>query len=308
MDHLESMRIFCSVVDVGGFAAAAEKLKQSTSVVSRAVSQLETHLKTRLLQRTTRKLSLTESGRAFYERCSQVLSDIEELEFSVSKASSQPKGVLKITAPPDFAVNVLSKLLFKFSRNYPEVTFDLVLSEQVLDIVAEGVDVAVRLGSPGMHNLIAREIGNIRMLCAAAPQYLQDRPQLMTPQDLLSHQCLIHERAQMRDVWRFVDKDKHHEEVKVGGAIHSNHSEFLIEMAIQGAGVVCAPCYALSKYIERGALVQVLPDYAIQELPIYLVYATRKHLSAKVRVFLDFVIESFNAPPPKCAQQLGLMS
>lgn len=291
MDRLEAMRVFCTVVDTGSFAAAAERLGVSTSAVSRWVAQLESHLQARLLNRTTRRIGLTESGQAYYERCAQWLQELEAIESAVGEQSLNPQGTLRITTSVGFALNYLSPALAEARQRFPQLQFHVSLSGRVVDLVEEGFDLALRIGPVGSQHLVAREIGQTTLLHVASPDYLAAAPPLQAPADLAAHDCLLYEHDTDRGLWRFTGPDGQLHEARVSGTVQSDNSEFLMEMAARGQGVFSTPCYIARPHLEAGRVVRVLADYESERLPIYAVYPNRKHLSAKVRAFVAFFSE-----------------
>src|SRR4051812_13712672 len=189
VDRFVALTVFAKVVEQGSFARAAERLSLSTSAVSRYVAELEAHLETRLLNRTTRRLSLTETGQAFYERCVQLLADLEEAEEAVSSAAVVPRGTLKLTCSMSFGVRHLASAIADFGRRHPQLRFDIELSDRTVDIVDEGIDLAIRIGNIGSRSLIARKIGATQLVCCASPAYLASHPMPMAPADLAAHAC-----------------------------------------------------------------------------------------------------------------------
>jgi DNA-binding transcriptional LysR family regulator len=306
MDRFEAMNVFCKVVELGSFAAAAERLDISTSATSRMIAQLETTLHARLLNRTTRRISLTEDGRGYYERCLQLLSDLEEAEESVGNASVELRGTLRLTAPISFGAWHLAPAIADFSRLHPQVKFDISLSDQQIDLVEEGLDLAIRVGALGSQNLVARPIGKARMMLCAAQDYLNAHGIPQTPGDLPKHQCLTYAYASDNHVWRFADpaekgskrEGKGPISVRVGGNTHSNNGLLLRELAAQGMGLTMAPDFILQSAVDEGRLVEVMTQWAPAPLTIYAAYPSRKHLSAKVRGFAAFLQEWLAAKCP----------
>lgn len=290
------MRVFCSVIEAGGFAAAADQLGISTSAVSRQVAQLEAHLNVRLLNRTTRRMSPTDEGFAYFERCTQLLADIEETEASVAGEARRPRGRLRLTAPITLGVLRLAPAFAAFSQRYPEITLDIVLSDNVSDFTEEGLDMAVRVGRIGSENVVARHIGETALLIAAAPAYLERAGTPVTPDDLTRHSCFTYAFSATGNHWEFVDGNGDPLSVRIGGPIKANSGMLLAEMAVAGSGVVYGPCFILLPLIERGLLVRLLPDWATRRLPIHVVYPTRRHLSARVQAMTSFLTEWFEKP------------
>ena len=289
MDKLTAMRVFCSVIDAGGFASAAEQLGLSTSAVSRHIAQLEAHLNVRLLNRTTRRMSPTDEGFAYFEGCTQVLADLEETEASVSGEAHHPRGRLRLTAPTALAISRLAPAFAAFSLAYPEITLDIVLSDGIADFAEEGLDLAIRVGRVGSDNLVARSIGETALLIAAAPGYLERAGTPLTPHDLARHTCLTYAYSSAGNQWPFVDQDGKPFSVRIAGPVNANNGMLLGEMAADGCGVVQGPCFILQPLIASGQLRRLLPDWATLRLPIHAVYPTRRHLSAKVQAMTGFL-------------------
>ena len=295
MDKFEAMRVFCSVIEAGGFAPAADRMGLSTSAVSRHVAQLEAHLNVRLLNRTTRRMSPTDEGFAYFERCTQLLADLEETEASVSGEARQPQGRLRLTAPIALATLRLAPAFAAFSRQYPEITLDILLSDNVADFAEEGLDLAIRVGRVGSENLVARHIGETALLAAAAPDYLARTGTPLSPDDLTHHQCLTYTYSSIGNQWSFEDKDGKPVMTRIGGPINANNGMLLAEIAAAGGGIAFAPCFILQPLIDSGRLQRVLPDWGAPRLAIHAVYPTRRHLSAKVQAMTAFLTEWFAA-------------
>ena len=227
MDRFLALTVFANVVEQGSFTRAADRLTLSASAVSRHVADLEAHLDTRLLNRTTRRISLTESGQAFYERCVQLLADLEEAEEAVSSAAVVPRGTLKITCSITFGIRHIAPALAVFAARHPEMRFDVELSDRAVDIVDEGIDLAIRIGDIGSRSLIGRKIGATQLVCCAAPAYLARHPAPKTPADLGSHACMSYEYARERNTWRFFDGDGNVHDVRIAGPAHANNGHML---------------------------------------------------------------------------------
>jgi DNA-binding transcriptional LysR family regulator len=310
MDRFEAMNVFCKVVELGSFAAAAERLNISTSAASRMIAQLESTLQARLLNRTTRRISLTEDGRGYYERCLQLLSDLEEAEESVGSASVELRGTLRLTAPISFGAWHLAPAIADFARLHPQVKFDISLSDQQTDLVEEGLDLAIRVGALGSQNLVARPIGKARMMLCAAQDYLNAHGIPQKPDDLINHQCLTYAYASDNHLWRFADPNEQDGKrdgkgpitVRVGGGVHSNNGLLLRELAAQGMGLTMAPDFILKVAVDEGRLVEVMTEWSPAPLTIYAAYPSRKHLSAKVRGFAAFLQEWLAT---QCPRALG---
>ena len=290
MDRLAAIQVFAQVVESGSFAKAAERLGLSTSAASRHIAELEGRLQTRLLNRTTRRVSLTESGRAFYERAVQFLADLGEAEQEASSAAVVPRGTIRLTTSVNFGVRHVAPAIAEFMARHPEVRFDVSLSDRV-DLVEEGLDLAIRIGPPGPDNLVARKLGETRLVPCASPQYLAKHGAPKTPEELEHHNCFTYEYVS--HVWRFRDRSGAERAVRVAGRLHSNNGDLLAEVAAQGAGIVFEPAFIVGPDVRAGRLVPLLQDFMPPPVPIYALYPSRKHLSAKVRRFVEFLIERF---------------
>ncbi len=298
MDRFLALTVFAKVVEQGSFARAADRLEMSTSAVSRRVGELEAHLDVRLLNRTTRRLSLTESGQAFYERCVQLLADLEEAEEAVLATAIVPRGTLKLTCAVTFGIRHLAPALAEFAARHPQLRFDVELSDRAVDIVDEGLDLAIRIGDIGSQALIGRRIGAMRLVPCAAPAYLAARGTPTAPEDLARHACLTYEYSSGADTWRFADADRREHAVKVAGPAHANNGRMLVALAVAGLGIVMEPDFIVAPEVRSGRLVRVLPGYTPASAGIYAVYPSRRHLSAKVRTFVDFLAERFAQAAP----------
>jgi DNA-binding transcriptional LysR family regulator len=293
MDRLGAIQVFAQVVESGSFAKAAERLGLSTSATSRHVAELEAHLQTRLLNRTTRRVSLTESGRAFYERAVQLLADLQEAEQEAARAAVVPRGTIRLTTSVNFGVRHLAPAIADFLARHAEVRFDVSLSDRVIDLVEEGFDLAVRVGTAGSENVVARKLGETRLVPCASPQYLSAHPAPKTPEDLAAHNCFTYEYVTPRNVWRFRDASGAERAVRIAGTLHSNNGDLLAEVAARGCGIVFEPAFIVGPEVRAGRLVPLLQEFMPPPVPIYAVYPSRKHLSAKVRSFVDFLVERF---------------
>jgi len=296
MDRFQAITTFARVVETGSFARAALRLDVSVSSVSRQVAILEAHLDTRLLNRTTRRLSLTESGRLFYERCVQLLADLEEAEQSAHAGTVRPRGTLRLTSSITFGARHLAPAIAAFMARHPEMRFDVELSDRAVDLVEEGYDAAVRIGDIGSRNVVGRKVAVTRLVCCAAPSYLARHGEPRRPEDLAGHVCLTYEYSASKDVWAFRDRQGAEHKVRIGGPIHANNGRFLEALAVAGAGIVCEPDFIVGPDVRSGALVPLLRDYAPPVSAIHVAYPSRRHLSAKVRAFADFLVERFATP------------
>jgi DNA-binding transcriptional LysR family regulator len=293
VDRFEALRVFSQVVELGSFSKAADHLGISATATSRHVAELEAHLQTRLLNRTTRRISLTESGRAFYERSVQLLADLAEAEQEASRAAVVPRGTLKVTAAVNFGVRHLAPAIADFLAAHREVRFDVSLADRIVDLVEEGFDLGIRIGAAGSEHIVARKLGETRLVPCASPGYLATHGAPQSPDDLGRHNCFTYEYVTPKGVWRFRGADGSEHAVRVSGSLHSNNGDLLAEAAARGAGIVFEPAFIVGPEVRAGRLVPLLQEYAPAPVPIYAVYPSRKHLSAKVRLFVDFLVARF---------------
>ncbi len=294
MDRFQAIRVFAQVAESGSFTAAAVKLGLSATATSRHVADLEARLHTRLLNRTTRRVSLTESGQAFYERSVQLLADLDEAEQEALRAAVVPRGTIKLTTSITFGVRHVGPAIAGFLAAHAEVRFDVSLSDRVVDLVEEGFDLAIRIGAPGSENVVARKLGETRLVPCASAAYLAAHGAPQVPEDLARHNCFTYEYVSPRNLWRFRDPAGGERSVRVKGNLHSNNGDLLAEAAARGAGVVFEPAFIVGPEVRAGRLVPLLQDFEPQATPIYAVYPSRKHLPAKVRLFVDFLVERFS--------------
>jgi DNA-binding transcriptional LysR family regulator len=295
MDKLTRIKVFVQVVETGSFSAASERLGISRSAASKYVSQLEAHLGGRLLNRTTRHVSTTESGRVYFERCKDILQHMEEADDMVSGLSGTPKGNLRISAPSVFAERHVVPLISEFTAMYPDVKVEIMVSDRYVDLVDEGYDLAIRVTGTQNSDLIARRLARCRHVLIASPAYLKNAPALDSPEDLANHVCLLYTFTE-GGRWP-LSKDGMDHSVKVTPVMMSNNPEVLLQATINGMGISIMPTFIASDAIRRGVLQTVLDDYESLQLDIYAIYTSRHYLPAKTRLFVDFLKERINDPP-----------
>lgn len=296
MDRIDAMRAFVAVVTEGSFSNAANTLQTSPQLVSKYVSKLEEQLNSRLLNRTTRKVSLTEAGNHYFAHAQQILLSIDDMESQLGGLQQNPKGVLRISAPVSFALKHMAKLITDFQMRYPLVTVDLQLTDRKVDIVEEGFDVALRIGQLKNSSLIAKKIAPIRVVLCAAPEYLKKHGTPTQPTDLEHHRYLHYSymNTDSKDMIHQLLKAKY---LKHGSEFRSNNGDVLVGAAIAGAGLVLQPTFIISEAISSGKLVVVLPELEPEALGLYAVYAHRKLLPHKMRCFIDFMEGYYGSPP-----------
>jgi len=288
MDRLTSLTAFVRVVDAGGFSAAARKLDMSTTMVSNHVQALEERLGARLLNRTTRKVSPTEVGKAYYDRCTQILADIEQADDIAGALQSTPRGTLRIYTNTHI-VRFLSPVVAEFLESYPDVKVDLAIGERNIDIIDENFDVAVRMVPPPDSSLIVRSLATWRHVLCCSHGYVEKHGKPEQLADLAGRNCLRHVSYPYGDEWRFVDRKGAPASVQVAGNLTSNSGETLRRAALAGVGIWLAAGFLVRDDLESGELVRLLPEYRPVEFSMNAVYPHRHHLSAKVRTFIDLL-------------------
>jgi len=293
MEDLAHMVTFARVVKSGSFAAAARHLKVTSSVASKHVAKLEQALGVRLLNRSTRKLSLTETGAAYYEHCARIVEEVASSKRALAELQAVPRGLLRVTAPVPFANTRLGPMLSSFLERYPEVQLDLDASNRIVDLAEEGFDVAIRVARTLPPNVVARPLRSLRMHLCASPQYLQREGIPQLPANLSSHNCLTFPSKLNGGVWHFV-RGSERVEIAVRGSLQSNMMEALHELVLAGTGVTLLPGFMAGKDIREGRLTPLLTEWEIEPRSnLYAVYLPTRYLAPKVRVFVDFLVERF---------------
>ena len=296
MDRIDAMRTFVAVVNEGSFSKAATTTQLSPQLVSKYIAKLEEQLHTRLLNRTTRKVSVTEAGSQYFIHAQQILLSIDEMEAQLGGLQQLPKGILRISAPVSFALKHMAKLVTDFQSRYPSVTVDLQLSDRKVDIVEEGFDVALRIGQLESSSLIAKKIAPIRVVLCASPDYLNIHGTPKRLEDLEAHRYLHYSYMNI-DTKGQVFKYLKAKQLKESSVFRSNNGDVLVEAAIEGAGLVLQPTFIASKALNAGKLVIVLPEYEPTPIGLYAIYAHRKLLPHKIRCFIDFMADYYGTPP-----------
>lgn len=290
MEHLSDIAVFVHVVKTGSFTAAADALGLSQGAVSKSVGRLEERFGTRLLNRSTRKLSLTETGSRLYERGKRALVELEEAEAEVASLQMEPRGILRVSAPTAFGALYLAPLLPEFLEHHPALTFDLQLDDRETDIVAEGFDCAIRIRALGDSTLVAKKLAPCRQVICAAPEYLRRHGTPKTPEDLKRHPVLIYTYRDGLGEWTLRGPDGKTTKIETSARLSSNSGFALTQAAINGFGIVVPPKFYIAKDLDEGKLVAILDDYTVlPSLNIYVVYPERRYLSPKVRAFVDFL-------------------
>ena len=289
MDRLTSLTTFIRVVDSGGFSAAGRRLNMSTTMVSNHVHALEVRLGARLLNRTTRKVSLTEVGKAYYDRATQIIADLEQADNIAGAMQSTPRGTLRIYTATHI-VQFVAPVVGEFLGSYPEVKVDLTIGERTIDLIDEGYDLAIRLTPPPDSSLIVRSLATWRHVLCCSPAYREQHGPPRQLAELSEHNCVRHALYPFGDEWRFIDRKGMPASVRVSGNLTSNSGETLRRAALQGVGLCLAAGFLVADDLEAGHLIRLLPEYRPVELSMNAIYPHRHHLSAKVRSFIDLLV------------------
>ncbi len=295
MDRFDEINAFAAVADARSFTQGARRLGVSSAQVSKLVARLENRLGARLLNRTTRDVSLTDTGRAYLERAKGVLEDFEALEGSV-RDQSGPRGLLKISAPVSFGASQLTPALLDFAAAYPEVSLDVSATDRMVNLVEEGFDVGVRIGDLGDSSLIARKLAAVRMVTCAAPAYLQAAGAPATPDDLAAHEAILDNNMRDPTVWSYGSQSERHD-VRVHGRLKFGGADACVAAAGRGLGIVYTPAFAAAEDLRAGRLVPLLCAYEPQLIHVHAVYPHARHLAAKVRAFVDFLAARYAGEP-----------
>jgi DNA-binding transcriptional LysR family regulator len=291
MDRIEAMQTFVTVADLQGFAPAARKLGLSPPAVTRLIASLEERLGTRLLQRTTRKVALTDAGARYLERARRILADIEEAELAAESERTRPTGRLVVSAPVGFGRLHVSPVMSAYLKRYPDVSGELRLEDRVVNLVEDGVDLAVRIGQLPDSSLVARPVGEMRRIVVASPAYLKARGEPKTPEAISAHQIIQFGVSAFTADWRFA-RDGEELRINIAPRFTSNVADAAIQHAIEGGGLTRVLAYQAADAIRRGRLNVVLERFELPALPVQIVYPTSRLLSAKVRAFIDLVVET----------------
>jgi DNA-binding transcriptional LysR family regulator len=297
MNRLSAIESFVRVAELKSFSEVAARLNTSKSVVSRHVAALEAQLGLRLFHRTTRAITLTEAGRGYFERVSQILLDLQDADQAVSHLQMTPRGRLKVSAPMSFGFLHLAPALADFLAQYPELEVDVTMSDRFVDLVEEGFDLAVRIGTLADSSFIAKRIAPIRRVICASPSYLEAHGRPAVPQDLRAHQCLCNSNQPAGREWRFTMPDGNPVSVPVNGRLAMNNGDALRVAALNHLGFIDIPTFIVGVDLKAGTLVSVLDDHVPQVLALHAVYSHARHLSPKVRAFIDFLARRFGPRP-----------
>ncbi|MBX5169141.1 LysR family transcriptional regulator [Rhizobium sp. NZLR1b] len=292
MDRLTSLAVFGRVVECGGFSAAARRLNMSVTMVGNHVQSLEDRLGVRLLNRTTRKVSLTETGKYYYERSSQILAELDEADRTAGALNTTPRGTLKVYTSSAI-VRFLLPVVSEYMELYPSIALDFSVGERMVDMIEDGYDLVMRTVPPPDSSLVARKLTPWRHMLVCSPAYFESHPMPKSPAEVADHNCLQYAYYPYGDEWRFEDGEGKQESVKIGGNVVSNSAEMLRFLTLNGQGIFLAPSFVVFDDIAEGRLVKIMPDYRPVEFNINAVYPNRSHLTTKVRLFIDLLAERF---------------
>ncbi|WP_244831200.1 LysR family transcriptional regulator [Caballeronia sp. TF1N1] len=298
MDRLTGIEVFVATVDGGSFAAAARRFGLSPAMAGKYVSAIEAELNARLLHRTTRKLSLTEVGQHYYERCKRILEAYEEANREASDAQDKPRGVLRIAAPVTFGAMHLGDVLAAYLEQHPHVTIEVSLNDRYVDLLEAGVDVAIRIGRLNDSGLVARRLAPCRMVICASPGYVERHGTPRNPDDLRQAPRLAFSEAVSVGDWTLADTKGRAHVIDGPCRMAANNTQMLLAAALAGAGIAYGPTFVFGEHIARGNLVALLPDYRTPELAIQAVYPSARHMPLKVRLLLDSLVAAFGDEPP----------
>lgn len=290
--NLDEMSAFMAVVETGSFVAGGRSLGLTRSAVGKAITRLETHLGVRLLNRTTRNMSVTDDGQLFYQHCIQIFSQLEDAQDSVGQKAGAPRGNLRISLPDALGRLLVLPLLAEYQRLWPDVQVDASFSDRVVDIIDEGFDLAVRIGNPATDSsLVSRTVAHHRAVICAAPAYVQAYGVPQTADDLLHHQCLVFSSRMKRQPWRLQEASGEWLKVSPNSRLRLDSAEAIRDAALLGLGLAYLPAFLAADYLEDGRLKQVLQAYGTEEVPVQALYPSKRHLPPKVRGFIDLMVE-----------------
>ncbi len=297
MDRFEELQTFTAVVESGNFSAAAERLNLAKSAVSRRIGELEARLGVQLLNRTTRRLSLTDAGHTFYEHCARLLGDLAEAEQAVASGQAALGGRIRMAAPLSFGLLHLEPALSEFLLAHPDVELDLDLSDRQINLVEEGFDLAIRIGELSDSTLVAKRLAPIHFVNCASPEYLRQHGTPSTPQELINHYGLAYGYISTGQQWTFVGDDGSTTTVKVRPRMRANNGDALQQAAIAGLGVLAGPTFIAYRAVAAGQLQVIMPGYRMASMAAFAIYPSRRHLPQRVRVLIDFLAERLGDEP-----------
>jgi len=297
MDRFENMGTFIRVVEAGSISGAADRMGVAKSAVSRRLKELEAHLGVELFHRTTRQMNLTDTGRAFYHQTVRILDDVLEAELATSQAHGTLKGSLKIALPSSFGLMHIGPAINDFLKEHPQVEFDLDFNDREVDLIQEGFDLAIRIANLPDSSLIARRFAPVKTVMCASPDYLEQMGTPQSPDELIEHQCLVYSLLRDYEYWHLSDTRGNEIKTRIHPYLKASTGEFIRDAAVAGRGIVLIPTFIAYKEIERGTLVPLLKDYRPPQINAYAVYPQTRHLSQRVRTFVDLLVKRFEGTP-----------
>ena len=297
MDRLGCDRMFIAVMETGSFIAAAERLGTSSGQASKLVSRLETELGVRLLNRTTRSVSPTEAGQAYYERLRPLVDELDALDLDIRDISQSPRGRLRLTAPLSFGTIELAPALNEFAARYPDIELDVSFSDRVVNVVDEGFDMAVRVGRPDDSSLIIRKLCAVRIVVIGAPAYLEERGAPETPDDLERHICIIDTNFRDPHRWPFRNRIGKVQNISVNGRIRYSNAETCLQAAEAGLGLACVPGFVAGEAIRSRSVIRLLQGFETEPFNVHVLYPHSRHLAAKVRLLVNALVERYRGSP-----------
>lgn len=297
MDSIDLIRTFVAVVDEGSFTAASRQLGKSKALVSKHVAELERRLGAKLLHRTTRRVTVTDIGKAYHDRVQEMLAELDALTDAVRSGGGKPRGLLRITAPQSFGELELVEMASAFRDLYPQVEFDIVLSDRQVDLIQEGFEIGIRIAAQVDSSLLTRRLCDMPILACASPAYLDAHGWPNVPEDLASHACILDTNLPGREVWRF---NRHGEtiNVRIDPVLSINSAAAVCQAVVAGLGIGLCPQFAVARAIARGELIELFEEKPAYSYAMHLVYPHRQHLSAKVRAFIEFAKDWYSPVPP----------
>lgn len=306
MDRFENMDTFIRVVEAGSISGAAERQGVAKSAVSRRLKELEQHLGAELFHRTTRRMNLTDTGRSFYHQAVRILEDVLEAELATSQAHGRLKGSLKVALPSSFGLAHIGPAINEFLEANPQIEFDLDFNDREVDLMQEGFDLAIRIAKLPDSSMIARRIAPIKTVMCASPVYLERMGTPQSPDALIDHQCLLYSLLKDFEHWHLTDKQGNVNKIKIHPYLKATTGEYLRDAAVKGLGIILVPSFIAYREIESGALIPLLGGYLSPQLDAYAIYPQTRHLSQRVRAFVDFLVQRFEGTPywDDCLQNL----
>ena len=298
MDRLMSLSVFVAAVEEGSIAAAGKRFGISAVMAGRYLGALEEHLSARLVQRTTRKLSLTDAGRAYFDRSKRILEDLQEADDEATDRQATPRGALHVAAPITFGSMYLGPLVAQYMAEYPQVDVSLHLQDRFVDLIEEGMDLAIRIGKLPNSDLVARKLADCPEIACASPSYLASAGTPAKPEDLTSHALIGYIGYITTAPWRFVDKDGQTTELQCHCRFMANNTAMMLEVALCGFGIAYGPSFVFAKHVAAGQLIPVLPSYTTPVIPLQAVTPTAKHVNVKTRLFVERLQLAFGSPAP----------